>query len=66
MRNESLITDPTEISNNFNEYFVNVGPNLAAKIPIRDVHFSTFLGERSSNSIFLEAVTEKEVEFEIS
>ena len=65
-RNESLITDPTEISNNFNEYFVNVGPNLAAKIPIRDVHFSTFLGERSSNSIFLEAVTEKEVEFEIS
>ena len=65
-RNESLITDPTEISNNFNEYFVNVGPNLAAKIPIREVHFSTFLGERSSNSIFLEAVTEKEVEFEIS
>ena len=35
--NETFLTDPTEIGNKFNEYFVNVGPNLAAKIPDSDV-----------------------------
>ena len=30
--NESLITNKVQISNKFNEYFVNVGPNLANKI----------------------------------
>ena len=64
--NETLITDPTEISNKFNEYFVNVGPKLASKIPDSDANLSTFLGERTLNSIFLDPVTKKEVEFEIS
>ena len=64
--NETLITDPTEISNKLNEYFVDVGPKLASKIPDSDANLSTFLGERSLNSIFLDPVTEKEVEFEIS
>ena len=62
--NETLITDPAEISNKFNEYFINVGRNLAAKIPDSDVSFSNYLGERSIKSIFLHAVTENEVEFE--
>ena len=52
VQNETLISDPTEISNKFNEYFVNV-------------NLSTFLGKRLVNSIFLDAVTENEVEFEI-
>lgn len=30
---ENVITDPNEIATKFNEYFVNVRPNLAAKIP---------------------------------
>ena len=63
--NETLITDPTEISNKFNEYFINVGPNLATKIPVSDINFSNYLGERCLKSIFLDPVTENEVEFEI-
>ena len=63
--NESLITNKIQISNKFNEYFVNVGPNLANKIKDNNENFKTFLGERSANSIFLDAVTEKEVELEI-
>ena len=59
------ITAPAEISNKFNEYFINVGPNLAAKIPDSDINFSNYLGERSIKSIFLDAVTENEVAFEI-
>ena len=27
-----VITDPQEISNNFNDFFVNVGPKLASEI----------------------------------
>ena len=50
--NETLITDLTEISNKFHEYFVNVGPKLASKIPDSVANLSTFLGERSLNAIF--------------
>ena len=30
-KNDSLITDPVEISNKFNEYFINVGLKLIKK-----------------------------------
>ena len=40
--NESLITNKIQISNKFNEYFVNVGPNLANKIKDNNVNFKTF------------------------
>jgi hypothetical protein len=36
-RNSSnIIDDPKTIANNFNEYFINVGPNLANKIKHND------------------------------
>ena len=38
---------------------------MATKISRTNVNFSTYLGERFVNSIFLDAVTENEVEFEI-
>ena len=60
--NETIISDPVEISNKFNEYFISVGPKLAERIQNNNVNFTTFLGERSVNSIFLDAVPEKEVE----
>ena len=37
---------------------------MATKISGTNINLSTFLGERFLNSIFLDAVTEKEVEFE--
>ena len=40
--NETLISDPTEITNKFNEYFVNVGPKLARKIEIVTQTFQLF------------------------
>ena len=45
--NETVISDSVEISNKFNEYFINVGPKLAEKIQNNNVNFTTFLGERS-------------------
>ena len=64
--NDRLLTDRSEISNKFNEYFINIGPKLADKIQGNKVNFTTFLGKRSVNSIFSDAVTEKEVENEIN
>ena len=63
--NESLITNKVQISNKINEYYVNVVPNLANKIKENNVNFKKILGERSVHSIFLDAVTEKEVELKI-
>ena len=34
-----IITDPTAISNEFNDFFVNVGPNLASKIRSTGKHY---------------------------
>lgn len=50
--NETLISDPVEISSKFNEYFLSVGPKLAERIQNNNVNFTTFVGERSVNSIF--------------
>ena len=63
--NETIISDPVEISNKFNEYLINVGPKLAERIQNNNVNFTTFLGERTVNSIFSDAITEKKVEIEI-
>ena len=42
MKDGNIITDPNEIANNLNEYFVNVGPKLAEKIPPSNVNFSSY------------------------
>ena len=41
------------------------GPKLAERIQNNNVNLTTFLGERSVNTIFLDAVTEKEVKIEV-
>lgn len=64
--NESSISDTSEISNRFNEYFVNTGESLASKNPDSDVNISTFLGEISINLIFLHPIMENEVGLELS
>ena len=50
-----------EISNGFNDFFVNVGPELASKIEAPDnVHIDNFLNNRNVNSMFLTPITEDE------
>ena len=43
MNDGNIITDPNEIADDFNEYFIKVGPNLAEKIPPSNVNFSSYL-----------------------
>lgn len=48
----------TEIVNSFNNYFVNIGPQLAAEIPNRVAEASI---TRNQSTFFLSAITEQEL-----
>lgn len=48
-----------DIAKIFNEFFVNVGPDLARKIPDPGT-YGKHLSERNSCSLFFKAVDEKE------
>ena len=53
-----MTSDPNEIAEHFNEYFINLaGPNLAVKRPTSLWNFDSYLGESYLNSIFLKAIT---------
>jgi hypothetical protein len=56
-----MFTKPEEIANQFNKYFVNIGPDLEKHIPHNSQPPGFYLKERSTNSIFLKPVIEKEV-----
>ena len=56
----TMISDGTLISNIFNEFFVNVGPNLAKKIPNQNIWPLQFMSDPLMNSIFLSLVTAEE------
>ena len=56
----TMISDGTLISNTFNEFFVNVGPNLAKKIPNQNISPLQFMSDPLMNSIFLSLVTAEE------
>ena len=61
MGDGSIISVGTLISNKFNGFFTNIGPNLAKKIPRQDISHLDFLGPALVNSIFLTHVTNAEI-----
>ena len=51
--NNKVASDKEEIVNKFNEYFVNIGPTLADKIPTSTVGHKSFLeGDYKDSSLF--------------
>ena len=61
IHNGRPVTDSLEITNVFNEFFVNVGPTLASKIPSSDISPTVFLKDKVLNTIQLKPVTEEEL-----
>ena len=59
-------TSSEDMSNCFNDFFVNIGNSVEAKIPRVDTHFSEFLRNRNSFSLFLKPVNEDELKSIIS
>ena len=59
--NGILITDPKNIANKFNNFFVNVGPDLAANINSTGKTYDQYLGEPMQKSMFMKPIVEKEI-----
>ena len=51
--NNEEISDPKLIANKFNDFFVNVGPNLAKKFSRETDEFYKFLNGSYNDSMFL-------------
>ena len=57
----SLTENKSMISDKFNEFFVNVGPNLAKKIPETGINPLHYMGSPEKQSIFLSNITCTEI-----
>ena len=55
------ITNPTEIANAFNNFFINIGPNLSKTILDSNKPFKNFLKNCSLDSFLLKGTSEDEV-----
>ena len=55
------IDDPQAMAEAFNDFFVNLGPNLASKIPDSQTEFHSFLENRNSQSLFFAPAVEEEI-----
>ena len=64
-KDNEQITDKREIVNRFNEYFVNVGANLAKKITATNLSFISYLKGHYMDSMFLTPVCEREIKKEL-
>ena len=56
-----VINDPTQVSNHFNDFFINIGPNQVSQIPNNNIHFSTYLNKPNESSMFFSPLTEDEL-----
>ena len=52
-KNEEEVCDPNLVANDFNDYFVNIGPNLAKKFNRDSDGFFKFLTGSYNDSMFL-------------
>jgi hypothetical protein len=59
--NDSIIDEPEEIANKFNEFFVNVGPDLAKEIPPSNKRPSDFLKGNFPDSMYISPTNEFEI-----
>lgn len=61
MHNNRVYTDKTDIADQFNKHFVNVGPNLAQKIGHCERNPTQYIKSTPENSFVLSCVTETQV-----
>ena len=59
--NGAMETDKHKIANGFNKFFVNIGPNLASKIPSDNRSPTSYITQKIEEKMVLSPVVEKEV-----
>ena len=57
----TIITDPNKIANEFNDFFVNIGPKLASKIQNAGKQYYKYLNDSNKRSIFMKPIVEDEI-----
>ena len=57
----NTINNPQLIANKFNEFFTNIGPSLATKIPYSTVDHKSYLSGSFSDSFFASPTTPDEI-----
>ena len=61
--NDSILTDHTDIANNFNSYFTNIGPNLANNINnVNPINPLSYLNTLDNNVFHFQDIDESIVE----
>ena len=61
VENGGLTSDSLLISNKFNDFFVNIGPSLAMKIPKQTLNPLQYMGHPVPHTFFLSPVTHAEI-----
>ena len=59
-KNNRKIDDPSDMAEVFNDFFVNIGPNLANNIPNTNTDFHKFLNDPNPQSLFFNPIIEEE------
>ena len=62
----TIFYDKHKICTEFNKYFVNVGPNLASKIPQVNTNYKDFLGNPHDSELLDKELTYKEFDKSVS
>ena len=61
LEGENVLTDSKSIANAFNNFFANIGNNLATSIPSVEATPMDFMSNQQLNSIFLNPITSEEI-----
>ena len=61
LNNGDIITNPYDIANTFNNYFASIGETTKKSINYSHKHFSDYLSNKSSSTIFLEPTDKEEI-----
>ena len=61
LENGNTITNPYDIANTFNNYFVSIAETTKRSIKYSHKHFSDYLSNESSSTIFLQPTDKEEV-----
>ena len=59
--NGDTITNPYDIANSFNNYFASIGETTKKTIKYSDKHFSDYLSNENSSTIFLQPTDKEEI-----
>ena len=59
--NGSVFTNPEDISNQFNDFFVTVGPKLASNIQSTDKEYYDYLHDPKNNTMYMKPIVEMDI-----